>query len=47
MDERTSWLTAAGVAVLAGAFTMAVRGPEPAVFLFLMAAFCGLKTQKA
>jgi hypothetical protein len=47
MDKRTSWLIAAAVAVLAGTFTMAVRGPEHAVFLFLVAAACGLRTQKA
>jgi hypothetical protein len=47
MDKRTSWLIAAGVAVLAAAFTMAVRGPEHAVFLLLMAAACGLRAEKA
>jgi hypothetical protein len=47
MDKRTSWLMAAGVGALAGAFTMAVRGPEYAVFLFLMAAACGLRAQNA
>lgn len=38
MDKRSSWLVAAVVAALAGAFSTAVRGPEHAVFLILMAA---------
>ena len=46
-DKRPSWLIAAGVAALAGAFSMAVRGPEHAVFLLLMAAFCALRAQRA
>jgi hypothetical protein len=45
-DKRTSWLIAAGVAALAGAFSMTVRGPEHAVFLLLMAGFCALRAQR-
>jgi hypothetical protein len=46
MDKRTSWLMAAGICALCGAFTIAVRGPEPAVFSLLMAAACVLRAEK-
>ena len=46
MDKQKRYLMAAVVTALAGIFSMTVRGPEHAVFLFLMAAFMFQRSQQ-
>jgi hypothetical protein len=38
VDQRNRYLVCLGITVLAGTFTLMVRGPEAAVFPFLLAA---------